>query len=78
MLRMSSADTSKPPLVCDECGGAYRGERGWRAYLTREPREVAVFCPACAAREFGEIDTDAARRSKISLRSRQRSSDRRP
>jgi hypothetical protein len=45
---------TKPTLICDECGGADRGEQGWRAYLTREPREVAVFCPACAEREFGE------------------------
>ena len=47
--------TPKPPLRCDECGSPYGGERGWRAYLTREPRGVAVFCPACAAREFGEV-----------------------
>jgi hypothetical protein len=32
------------------------GERGWRAYLTvdeHEPAEAVVYCPACAAREFG-------------------------
>jgi hypothetical protein len=55
MSGMSRADTPKPRLVCDECGSLYRGERGWCAYLTREPREVAVFCPACAAREFREV-----------------------
>jgi hypothetical protein len=49
------AKTPRPPLRCDECGSRFRGERGWRAYLTREPRGVAVFCPACAAREFGEV-----------------------
>ena len=48
------AKRAQPSLICDECGSAYRGERGWRGYLTREPREVAVFCPACADREFGE------------------------
>ena len=53
-LDAETANTPKPPLLCDECGGPYRGERGWRAYLTREPREVAVFCPVCAAREFGQ------------------------
>jgi hypothetical protein len=46
--------TPKSPLLCDECGSAYRGERGWRAYLTHE-REVAVFCSTCAAREFSEV-----------------------
>jgi hypothetical protein len=45
----------EPPLLCDECGSPYRGERGWRAYHTREPHAIAVFCPACAAREFGEL-----------------------
>jgi hypothetical protein len=44
-------------LICVECGreqGA--GERGWRAYLTvdeEEPAEAIVYCPDCAAREFG-------------------------
>jgi hypothetical protein len=42
----------KSSLICDECGCVYRGEQGWRGYLTWEPREVAVFCPACAKREF--------------------------
>jgi hypothetical protein len=51
---------TRPGLVCDECGSTYRGEWGWRGYLTREPREVAIFCPACAEREFGEPErTDA-------------------
>ena len=35
-----------------------RTPRGWRAYLTgdedaEDAEEVAVYCPACAAREFG-------------------------
>jgi hypothetical protein len=55
MSDVAVARTPKPPFRCDECGSPYRGERGWRAYLTREPHGVAVFCPACAAREFGEI-----------------------
>jgi hypothetical protein len=55
MRDAEGAKTPKPPLRCDECGSRFRGERGWRAYLTREPRGVAVFCPACAAREFGEL-----------------------
>jgi ribosomal protein L44E len=48
-------ETTPKPLRCDECGSPDRGERGWRACLTREPRGVAVFCPACATREFGEV-----------------------
>lgn len=57
-------DGMEPGLICDECGSAYGGEQAWRAYLTREPREVAVFCPACADREFGEAPTvDRAERA---------------
>jgi hypothetical protein len=44
-------------LTCCECH--QRSDLralGWRAYLTGddegEPVEVAVFCPACATREF--------------------------
>jgi ribosomal protein L44E len=59
---MRDAERAKPLLRCDECGSPDRGERGWRAYLTREPREVAVFCPACAAREFGEVARADARK----------------
>jgi hypothetical protein len=44
--------------VCFECGREQRaGERGWRAYLTvdeAEPVEAVVYCPGCAAREFGD------------------------
>jgi hypothetical protein len=59
-LDAETATTPKASLRCDECGRAYRGERGWRAYHTREPHGVAVFCPACAAREFGALaGTDA-------------------
>jgi hypothetical protein len=64
MVEMPEAEAAtppKPPLRCDECGSPCRGERGWRAYLTREPRGVAIFCPVCAAREFGEV-ADADRR----------------
>jgi hypothetical protein len=44
-------------VTCVECGREqpFR-ERGWRAYLTSdedEPAEAVVYCPECAAREFG-------------------------
>jgi hypothetical protein len=45
------------PLTCVECGREQpAGEVGWRAYLTvddDEPAEAVVYCPTCAAREFG-------------------------
>lgn len=44
-------------LVCEECGRVSpENERGWTAYLTTdedEPAEAVVYCPACAANEFG-------------------------
>ena len=41
-------------LVCVECGRTSEGSaRGWRALLTVDD-EAAIFCPACAATEFGE------------------------
>jgi ribosomal protein L44E len=49
-------------LECVECARAVsRFERGWRAFLAamdpgaEEPVEVAIYCPECAAFEFGEI-----------------------
>ncbi len=47
-------------LRCIECGTRSTGvARGWRAYQIPDPEdtaatpEVAVYCPACAEREFG-------------------------
>jgi hypothetical protein len=41
-----------------ECGEVERGVApGWRAYLLTVDREVVVYCPACAEREFGEDET---------------------
>jgi len=40
-------------LICAECGAESPPDAaGWRAYLT-DDGEAAVFCPECAAREFG-------------------------
>jgi hypothetical protein len=47
-------------LVCVECG-CVSGElgRGWTALLTQDPDDpldppgIAVYCPPCAATEFG-------------------------
>jgi hypothetical protein len=48
-------------LRCAECGDETEADaRGWQARLVGgvddEPEEVAVFCPKCAEREFGESD----------------------
>ena len=45
-------------LFCVECS-AVTNEcvRGWRGFLTDdeyEPAEVAILCPECAKREFGQ------------------------
>ena len=38
---------------CVECGRAWlNGRERWRAYLV-DLDELAFYCPACAAREFG-------------------------
>jgi hypothetical protein len=43
-------------LTCEECGCRSREGKGWLAFLAPEPdgpTEVAIFCPPCAAREYG-------------------------
>jgi hypothetical protein len=48
-------------LVCVECRRRADSEaRGWQAHLVErddeeEEDEVVFFCPACAAREFGDL-----------------------
>jgi hypothetical protein len=54
---------SVPPaeLVCVECRRrADPQARGWQAHLVEsddheDEDEVVFFCPACAAREFGDL-----------------------
>ncbi len=48
-------------LVCVECGLRSETAPAWRAYLAGDPREaaddeVAIYCPDCAKREFGDAD----------------------
>ena len=49
-------------LRCVECGRSKAPDvpaEAWRAYATFEPdgtEDVAVFCPDCAQREFGDDD----------------------
>lgn len=52
--------TAADPLVCAQCGASSPPDaRGWRGELVvgdeddEAAEEVAVFCPACYAREFG-------------------------
>lgn len=53
-------DSMCAQLACVECAAdASPDAHGWRALLTvgdedaEDDEEVAVFCPECAAREFG-------------------------
>jgi hypothetical protein len=47
-------------VTCEECGQVgVAGVKGWRATLANdpwddEPPEVAIYCPVCALREFGQ------------------------
>jgi hypothetical protein len=51
---------SLAPLRCVECGTFSGGDaRKWRAYRIEEVElgelpELALYCPACAAEEFGD------------------------
>jgi hypothetical protein len=57
-------------LVCVECQRrADSKARGWQAYLVEadlddDEDEIVFYCPACAAREFG--DARERRRSNLS------------
>jgi hypothetical protein len=42
-------------LTCAECGRSPRGGETWRVlFADKAAREVYVFCPECAEREFDE------------------------
>jgi hypothetical protein len=44
---------TRSPTVCAECGATSPpNAEGWRVYLT-DDGEAVMFCPDCAAREFG-------------------------
>ena len=46
--------SSTAPNVCIECRRPADRARGWRGYLVPDELErVALYCPSCAAREFG-------------------------
>jgi len=56
--QMTKLGTAIEPLRCLECGkSSDREARGWKALVgggfEDEPVEVGIFCPECAAREFG-------------------------
>lgn len=57
---MTEREQTEHVLVCVECAAeAPPGAVGWRAVLavgdedTEDVLEVAVYCPTCAAMEFG-------------------------
>jgi len=47
-------------LICIECGEKSENGEGWKGELAvdlldeEEPDEVAVYCPECWSREFGD------------------------
>jgi hypothetical protein len=53
-------------MRCDECGQESDvAAHGWKAFVTHfadgeESKEplLVLYCPACAAREFGEVPDD--------------------
>lgn len=50
-------------LRCVECGDESVRGMGWRAYVADDPRdddaaEIAIYCPRCSEREFGEAAGD--------------------
>lgn len=53
-------------LACEECGAVADVEvHGWRAYIVDDPDEdpspaLAIYCPACADREFGDPGPEEA------------------
>jgi hypothetical protein len=58
----SLADSGKALKIlrCIECGAESERGLNWEARIAYdpeedEPAEVAVFCPACAVREFGRF-----------------------
>jgi hypothetical protein len=40
-------------ITCVECGRQPRASELWRLYFA-DVGEVAIYCPECAKREFGE------------------------
>lgn len=48
------ASRSDRTLECIECGKTDQQTHGWKAHLTIDDN-VAVYCPECADREFGEL-----------------------
>ncbi len=57
---MVTRDQTDDVLVCDVCIAMTTDGIGWKAMLTAGDEDneeligVAVWCPACAARDFGE------------------------
>lgn len=42
-------------VECVECGASSVGKaRGWRAFLTVDGDEVAIYCPECGEEAFGD------------------------
>jgi hypothetical protein len=55
LIEQPAAET----LRCVECAATTADGHDWRAYLTTDD-DVAVYCPECAGREFGQGRTELA------------------
>ena len=58
---MQDIGDTREPLSCEECEATADVDveaHGWRAFIVLleedQPAELAIYCPACAAREFGD------------------------
>jgi hypothetical protein len=52
---LADPETIALDLACAECGRSPRAGEMWRV-LFADIGEVAVYCPECAEREFGETE----------------------
>lgn len=60
---MPQSETIALDLTCTECERSPRAGETWRIYFADwVVREVVIYCPECAEREFGEstwVDEEA-------------------
>jgi hypothetical protein len=58
LILMSETETL-PSVTCAECGRSPRADETWRImFADKVAREVYVYCPECAEREFGGADAE--------------------
>jgi hypothetical protein len=56
------------PINCEECRRAWLDdERGWQAHVV-DIDEIALYCPQCAEREFGDAGLARASLARVHAR----------